>query len=110
MALRFVIPDAIERQHLSDEDRCRFLQMQMDNKVEYLCGHGCCEIYGKPIRNKAGVVIFMRYWGIYQGNIYSLGSGGYIPEFHPKDSRIYEFFLKTYDISKLSIIEEKEVD
>ncbi len=108
--LRYVIPDIIDKHLLSEEERIEFLNMQIENKVEYLSEYGgLCSIYGRTIKNKDGIVIFMKYWGLYKGNIYLLGSGGYIPEFHLQDKRIYEFFLKTYDISKLNEM-LKEVD
>jgi hypothetical protein len=104
--LRFVVPEAIERKLVTELERCDFHRMQINKEVEYTGCHYQCEIYYNVTRNEDGVAIFFNYWGVYNGSIYVLGSGGYIPELHERDKRMYEFFLKKYDIPEFNKIEQ----
>ena len=70
--------------------------MQIEHTVTYSGNFYSCEIYHKYFKNADGIMISIKYWGIYKGNIFALGSGGYIPEFHPEKERIFEFRFKTY--------------
>ena len=112
--LAYVIPDRIYRRQLTEEERVEFLKMQIENSVEYIGNEFQCQLYCKMKRQDSDGniecreiielnrhnnlnIVSVQYWGIHEGKIYTLGMGGYIPEFHPKNDRIYEFGFKTFE-------------
>ena len=81
---------------LDDDERAVFLKNRgNENLLQFLLVFNSNNslIFWYPERNEDKTVKYIHYYADFGHSVYKVGSGGYIPEFHPDESRIHEFMV-----------------
>lgn len=85
---------------LTDVEIAEVFAEVANKTIKFKLNRRDCDIYHKIDRNPEP---YFHYWVFNQGRMYKIGSGGYIPDLHPLEEKLFEFRMKTFD-EQLSLL------
>lgn len=89
-----IIPNQINRKYLTPEELKIYFNLRKKLAIKYI-NNIPVDIYYACILSDDNVYFY--YFGEKNSEVISIGSGGYIPDFHTNNEIIYEFFQKSVD-------------